>query len=271
MKKKVLALFVVAALAAALTACGNNSSESSKESSLEISSVETTVPSGGPEEVEAESSESSEESVPAGAVSGGWAVNDDDTVGWAPDEAKEAFDKAAQNWTGQDFTLVAYLGSQVVAGSNYMFLCKGTLVTANPVTELKVVTVYQDLQGNAEITNVADFNIGDYWDAEDPGASEQLAGGWTPATEDQPMVELPLPVEDAFEQAMQNLDGADYYPIAYLGSQLVAGTNYAVLCKQTLVTAEPVSTLCLVYIYAPLSGDAEVSNIVTLDLTQFTK
>ena len=46
------------------------------------------------------------------------------------------------------------MGTQVVAGTNYMFLCEGSKVVQNPKPELYVVKVYQDLNGNADFTYV---------------------------------------------------------------------------------------------------------------------
>ena len=93
-------------------------------------------------------------------VVGGWTIVG---VGKAqlPEEAEQAFKAVTEKLLGADYVPVAYLGSQVVAGMNYAILCTRTLVTANPVTDLAVLTVYVDLTGSAELLNISDFNIGD--------------------------------------------------------------------------------------------------------------
>lgn len=67
------------------------------------------------------------------------------------DELQELFDKALESYEGEEeFELVKLLETQVVAGTNYKFLAKVEGAE-------KVVIVYEDLQGNAEITSVEDY------------------------------------------------------------------------------------------------------------------
>jgi hypothetical protein len=87
-------------------------------------------------------------------IVGGWTSNNDIKPLNIPKDAMDAFDRAAKEYDGMTFEPIALLGSQVVAGKNYMFLCKGTTVTQNPKTSLKTVIVYNDLGNNSEITLV---------------------------------------------------------------------------------------------------------------------
>ena len=52
-----------------------------------------------------------------------------------------------------------------------MLLCKVTTVTAEPTSDYAIVTVYQDLEGNAEITET--YNLAS--SAEDDGAAATVA------------------------------------------------------------------------------------------------
>ena len=66
-------------------------------------------------------------------------------------------------FVGNSLTPVAYLGKQIVSGTNFAFLCHSTLVTEEPVVSMQVVVINQDLEGNATLTNIvtvdpADFN-----------------------------------------------------------------------------------------------------------------
>lgn len=88
---------------------------------------------------------------------GGWSAVDQ-TDGAIPQDAQMAFEKAAEGYVGISFKPIALMGTQVVAGTNYMFLCVGNKVVQNPRTELYVVKVYQDLSGNAEFTSVESLN-----------------------------------------------------------------------------------------------------------------
>lgn len=199
---------------------------------------------------------------PVTPVAGGWQLNTEFAKAEIPEAAQAAFDKAMEDFTGVGYTPVAYLGSQVVAGSNYAFLCTSTTVTAQPETGLAVVTVYADLEGNASILEISPVTL--------PVAEKELAfpesglaGGWNVA--DAAGSALPEEVQTAFDKAMAGFAGVGYTPVAYLGSQVVAGSNYAVLCKATQVTAEPSTALAVVVIYADLEGNAEMTSVSGFD------
>ena len=89
-------------------------------------------------------------------VSGGWVVADSTEVS---EKDKAIFDKAMEGLLGVDYEPIAYLGNQVVAGLNHCFLCKATVVVPDAETTLVLVYIYQDLDGNADITNIVDLNI----------------------------------------------------------------------------------------------------------------
>ena len=65
----------------------------------------------------------------------------------------------------------------------------------------------------------------------------------------------------AFEKATEGLVGCTYEPIAILGTQVVSGMNYCLLCKTTVVTPDAPVSYTLVYIYEALDGTAEILSI----------
>lgn len=87
---------------------------------------------------------------------GGWATAESLTV---TDEIREAFDKAAAELDGSLLEPVAVLGMQVVAGMNYRILCNCTPVVPDPVAHPVVVTLYAGIDGTAEFTDIADFDL----------------------------------------------------------------------------------------------------------------
>lgn len=87
---------------------------------------------------------------------GGWRVAEDNTL---TDQRREVLDKALSGLLGVSYEPVAYLGSQVVAGSNHCYLCRATVVAPDAQPTLKLVYVYEDLQGNASIHHIADLDI----------------------------------------------------------------------------------------------------------------
>ena len=96
-------------------------------------------------------------------------------------------------------------------------------------------------------------------------AEEQIVGGWTPA--DDPTVTQER--SNLFYNALGKLVGVEYTPVAYLGSQVVAGTNHAFLCRA--VTAYPGSletdpAYAMVYLYEDLSGQVSILSIADFDV-----
>lgn len=88
---------------------------------------------------------------------------------------------------------------------------------------------------------------------------DPMTGAWEMNTED-PAV-LPQEVQDAFEKATAELTGCAYEPVALLASQVVAGTNYCLLCRCTVVTPDAPVSYVLMYVYSALDGTAEILNI----------
>ena len=96
--------------------------------------------------------------------------------------------------------------------------------------------------------------------------AETMAGGWSPVVQE--AGQLPEDAQAAFDKALEQLDGATYTPVALLSTQVVAGTNYCILCQITPVVPDPVPTWALVYIYADLQGNAEIMNVYELYIDQ---
>lgn len=195
---------------------------------------------------------------PEDIVAGGWTIHQDGTEPTLPAEAKEAFDKAAADLTDGTYRPIAYLGSQVVAGANYAFLCT---VSGRG---LCVVKVYRDPSGEASVLETKDISIADYTTDEQIAFPEAgMAGGWT--VSEATGAALSAEAQTAYETAMTGLVGVSYTPVTCLGTQVVAGTNYAILCRATTVTAEPASALAVVIIYADLEGGAQITSICGFD------
>ena len=64
-----------------------------------------------------------------------------------------------------------------------------------------------------------------------------LLGGWD--ISELKGCNLPQEAASAFIGATQDLVGANYEPVLYVGKQLVNGTNYCIIALQTLITAHP--------------------------------
>ena len=93
-------------------------------------------------------------------------------------------------------------------------------------------------------------------------ADEPLSGGWTPA-EDYAVTEER---QALFEKGLEGLVGVNYVPVAYLGSQVVAGTNHVFLCQATVVYPDAQPTYVLIYLYEDLQGQVSLLNVADLDI-----
>ena len=94
-----------------------------------------------------------------GQLAGGWTPADDPTV---TQERSDLFYKALGDLVGVEYTPVAYLGSQVVAGTNHCFLVQKRVVIPDAIPSYILVFIYEDLQHKAEIMNMADFDFGSF-------------------------------------------------------------------------------------------------------------
>ena len=105
-----------------------------------------------------QTSENTSETETSEPVAGGWELFDNKT-NVLPEDVQASFDKASETFTGSELKPVAYVASQVVAGTNYMILCEAATTTEQPKTSYQMVIVYADLEGKAEITQMKEFDL----------------------------------------------------------------------------------------------------------------
>jgi len=199
------------------------------------------------------------------SITGGWELNTS-ISNQINMEKEEIFKKAVSNYTEMELETVGYLGSQVVAGTNHMYLCKAT---KNNDISFKIVVVYEDLNGNAEITGVRDFKVEEYLNVNIDGNNEEVTGGWTASSECGEN-SLSEDEREMFNKAIEKLTGVSYKPVGVLATQVVSGENYAVLAVGEIVTESPVYNIYILTIYKDLSGNSEVSSIAKLNLSIFS-
>ncbi len=88
-------------------------------------------------------------------AAGAWAEVDSPVL---TDEAKDALTKACETLAGVEYTPVALLATQIVSGMNYRILCEACASVPDAVSYYTIVTVYADLDGNAQITETYEFD-----------------------------------------------------------------------------------------------------------------
>lgn len=171
-----------------------------------------------------------------------------------PEEIKSMFEKInREQMTGAQLTPYAYLGSQVVAGTNHFVLCKMTATVPDKATAYALVTVYEDVDGHAAVTDIQESGVSapEPYDPNNP-----VSGGWGEPTS--PVVTDA--VRNALEKACEDLNGVTYEAKAYLAMQVVAGYNYMLLCEVTPNVPDPESHYALVTVYSDLDGGAEITH-----------
>lgn len=233
--KKIIALAVAVVFACALTACSSKAPDPGQEPSIEPT--------------------------PDPGLAGAWEPYLYDYTTISDEGLLKAWAAAVEGTDNAGLAAVAQAATQVVAGVNHMILAQDA--DAN----WYLATMYVDLDGKSEVIDVVNFDMTRYMDPEaEITEPEQLCGGWT-VVECGDMNMLPPDVMDAYNAALEGLEGMTYAPIALLGSQVVAGTNYAVLASVAPVVEEPVPVLAVVCFYSGPDGTNELSTVNAVNLT----
>ncbi len=192
-------------------------------------------------------------------MAGGWTPAEDSSL---TEERLAIFEKGMAALLGVDYVPLAYLGSQVVAGTNHVFLVKGTMVVPTQPVSYALAYLYEDLQGGVQILTIADLPIVPQEDGTLALPEEGLMGGWhyaeDPAFTDEDEAKL--------EGALQNQVGASYTIVAYVGEQVVAGLNRCLLVQVTPVVPDARPHYALAYVYTDLEGNSSLSQVIDLDV-----
>ena len=170
-------------------------------------------------------------------------------------EHKKIFEEAVGQLDGYFYEPVALLGTQLVSGTNYAFVCQPTTVGKSAMNSLVITYIYVDTSGNASF--IGDERIVLPGTENDNG---QLAGGWSYVES----TEVTPKIKKMFEDIQAYNGDPTYIPIVNVGTQVVAGTNHAVLCK---VTKDGNTSLVLVYVYEDLEGICQVTNTEDIKLS----
>jgi hypothetical protein len=211
---------------------------------------------GGAVQASALSVQAAKTAEPAAAVSeencisGNWKRAADPAL---TDTVRKVFDKAFDGLEGVSYTPYALLASRTTAsGRQYRILCKATVVYPGAQEEYVVATVSKNWLGRAEIVE-----IGDALCLTDLDYEEGAVGAWqeaqSPAMTDE--------AKAAFEKATEGLLCVDYVPVALLSTQVVAGTNYRILCEATEVYPGAETHYAVMTVYEGLDGSANILSV----------
>lgn len=200
-------------------------------------------------------------SASSSAVVGGWTVPTDVETIIKADE-KAIYDSASGAEASEQ--LVALLATQVVSGMNYAFLGKDD-------AGWNVIVCYKSADGKTQVTSkkaIDPANLKTIESEGDAGQSKDVVGGWTVQVPESPAT-LPDDAQAAFTKALEGYTGAGLNPIALLGTQVVSGMNYLVLCEGAPVVQDPKPELYAVVVYQDLQGNAQLASVEVLDFLYY--
>ena len=92
--------------------------------------------------------------------------------------------------------------------------------------------------------------------------ASNMMGGWEMPKD----VAVTEEARTAFDAAMEGYVGVKYEPLALLGTQVVSGTNYCLLCRAETVTPNAIPYYTLVYVYQDLQGNARVLDVDDVEI-----
>lgn len=178
---------------------------------------------------------------------------------------EKIFNKAVKKVTGVEYEPVALLAKQTVAGTNYIYLCKGTTVTKKPVKAWYVMSVNKNLKNKVSINSIKKLKVAKIKTNKNP-RTETAPGGLNIVGVKYRSKALSPAVRKVFKKATEKYTGFELRPIALLGTQVVNGKNYRILCYAKNNTTKD---LFIVEIYKSSSGKCKLKSCKSLDLESY--
>ena len=253
--KNITAKLLALGLSAAMITCGITACKGGEKTTGNSETTQETQQSEESEQNEQSVEADPEENVP-GIGTGAWAAAESNAM---TDDLNKIFEKAVSELDGYYYRPVALIGTQIVAGTNYCFLCTNTIQGNSATNAMKLTYIYVDLSGEAKFVKDEVLKL--------PGTDDsgEKVGGWAYAES----TEITDAIKKVMEKATETLTGATYEPVAYIGSQVVAGTNHAILCKCSPSVADlnGATTYILVYVYEDLQGNCEITDTTDVVLS----
>lgn len=167
-------------------------------------------------------------------------------------KVKSVFDKAFDGLVGASYTPVALLATRTtISGTEYRVLCKTAIVYPGAQEQYTVVTLSKNWLGKASIQEIGDALCPTEL------SGEPAMGGWQETVSPA----LTKDALSAFDKATDGLVGVDYTPIALLSTQVVAGTNYRILCEATGVYPGAETHYVVMTVYEGLDGSAGILSV----------
>lgn len=161
---------------------------------------------------------------------GNWEININ--VNGMPQKIASAVSKLNTTLIGAEYDPIAYLGSQVVNGTNHAVLAEQTIVTGRDSKNI-VMLIFNEKPNEMEATLV---NI------------ERIVEGGAPmgGIIINPMTVIPEEAMNEWNIAFEGFVGSKVVPFALLATQVVKGTNFIFAAELTPVVPDAKSKVVIV-------------------------
>ncbi len=156
--------------------------------------------------------------------------NIDVNVNGMPQKVASAFGALTDQLIGAEYTPIAYLGSQVVNGTNHAVLAEQLIISGKD-TKNVVVIIFNERGMDCNLVNIERV-------VESGG---ELGGISVDVKKD-----IPEDAQKAFDAVLGGFVGAAVKPFALLATQVVKGTNFVFAAEVTPVVAEPESHVAII-------------------------
>ena len=165
-------------------------------------------------------------------ISGGWNIK---VSSGMPQQVATAFPNILGKLFGATYTSIAYLGSQVVNGTNHAVLAE-QLVTTGEDTKNVVLVILNEKPGSI---GGADFALVSITPVVDGGGK---FGGVAIDVK----TEIPEEVKKIFDNAFEGFVGSNVVPFAFIGTKVVKGIEYKFAATVSPVVPDPTTTVQIV-------------------------
>lgn len=149
-----------------------------------------------------------------------------------PQKVATAMGEINETLVGAEYTPIAYLGSQLVNGTNHAVLAEQTVLTGHDSKNI-VIIVFNEKPNDMHLTIVGIDRIVESGDG---------MGGVAVDVK----TDIPAEAKTAWDDAFTGFVGSKVEPIALVGTQVVNGINYIFVAELTAVTAESEEKVCVV-------------------------
>ena len=151
-----------------------------------------------------------------------------------PQKVATALGNLAEKVLGVEYEPIAYLGSQTVNGTNHAILAEQDVLTGRDTKNI-VVLIFNEKAGDTEATLI--------------GIDRVVEGGYSfGGVAIDINTDIPLDTQEVWDEAFEGFVGSDVKPFAFIGTQMVKGTDFIFAAERTSVTKNPEKNAVLVTI-----------------------